>query len=138
MKQSHYFWSTAILLASTLLFFISGCSMAPSAQEYASADYGQPITQEEAQEQAARFMHGQLKDPESARYECAPIQTGWSKDGLVYGGQTHFGYALLCAVNAKNSYGAYAGAERYQFLFHNGSLVTVMKFGSDGINMKLL
>jgi hypothetical protein len=79
------------------------------------ANYGTPPSDYEAR--ITGFMQQRLKDPESARYQFGHPQKGWCKDGLIYGGKSHFGWIIPVRVNAKNSFGGYTGFQSYFFLF---------------------
>ena len=67
-----------------------------------------------------QFLHNYLKDPLSAVCDWNPIYRGATKDGLLDGHKSHFGYVLDGKVNAKNSFGGYIGYKPYKFVFHNG------------------
>jgi hypothetical protein len=111
---------------------------APSAQEVAAADYGQPMTQEAAQAAVLSFMAMTLKDPDSAHYQWGQVGPGWIKDAPFFGGRTHYGYTIFVVVNARNSFGAYAGPTKYQFLMRDGRIEAAMKQGRDGVPEKIL
>jgi hypothetical protein len=76
-----------------------------------------------------------LKDPNSAKYseftqpvkEYA-IQNATEKKAI-------YGYAVCVLVNAKNSYGGYAGNERRWFFIRNGEVVREMSEGETLISM---
>jgi hypothetical protein len=105
-------------IATALL--LNGCAMQPP-QPAIPADYGQPIEQEPAEAQAHKLMHNLLKDPDSAKWDCEPIARGSIGSSSL--GATYYGYLLTCFINGKNSYGAYAGAQEYRFVFQNGALM---------------
>ena len=114
------------------------CYTTTAAERERITEYGKPIGQDEAQQKATAFMLEILKDPSSATYQWAPIAQGSVRDGLLFGGATHFGYTMMAKINARNSYGGFTGAQLYQFFFMNGELYAVIKAGSDGINSRLL
>lgn len=97
----------------------------PTAEELASADYGLPIDQANAESQAEAFFLGVLKDPDSAQYQWNPVYKGYYRDAPILGGALTWGYLLEGGVNAKNSYGGYTGYKAYTFVFHNGEIALV-------------
>ncbi len=110
----------AILMLSSAL---GGCLDMPTQQQVSEADYGDPIAQqEEAEAQAKEAMQYVLKDAASAIYKCQLGGKGWMGSGKAWGGYNVYGWLLVCDINAKNSFGAYAGFERYGFIFHDGRL----------------
>ena len=50
---------------------------------------------------------------------------GWSGQGVLRGGGYLYGYRLEGRVNARNSFGGYAGAKEYAFMFHDGEITAV-------------
>ena len=114
-----------LCLVGTLVILVSGCaSKTPTVEELAKADYGAPISQQEAEARASALLKRYLKDPDSAKIEWGAVQTSWIREAPIHGGQLRFGYLLTANINAKNSYGAYTGYKPFQFLFFNGSLVS--------------
>lgn len=113
-------------LLVTISILLSGCAGGPPTQEeLTTANYGAPITQEDAQRLASDFLKRVLKDPESARIEWSSVGPGWIREAPIQGGGLKFGYMLNAQVNGKNSYGAYIGYKPYRFMFLNGSLSDV-------------
>lgn len=124
-------------LATTLLSILplvlaTGCASAPTAAELEQADYGSPITQEDAEAQATAWLQSVLRDPESLRVSWDPLLKGWRN----HFGETYFGYRLPATVNAKNGFGGYSGAEPYEFMFFNGRLAHVWKPSDGGYFMQ--
>lgn len=122
MSTSH---SLRFALTGTTLLALAACATMsmPTPEQRAAADYGAPIAQADAEAAAVAFLATKLKDPDSAKYSWMPIHQGFIKDGIVYGGNTYYGYELDGYVNSKNSYGGYTGAMPFVFLFQNGNLV---------------
>ncbi len=117
--------SRSICITVALVALVASCASAPpTPDQLASADYGSPISQYEAQAKAEAFFNRYLKDPDSALIEWGTVETGWLREAPIYGGQLRFGYILDANVNAKNSFGGYTGYKPYRFLFFNGSLVS--------------
>lgn len=106
----------------SLLLLLAGCVEVPTQQQVTTEYYGDPIEQADAEGKAKVLMHGLLKDPESAHYECVLSGKGWLGSGKAWGGIVEYGWLLSCSINARNSYGAYAGVEKYAFLYRNGIL----------------
>ncbi|TCZ78629.1 hypothetical protein [Lysobacter sp. N42] len=113
------------LTAALASIAISGCATvaAPTAQELAAADYGPPISQEDAERLAKEVLSTVLKDPYSAVYQCQAPEKGWRNDTVFEKYRKHYGYVLKCMVNAKNSYGGYVGAKPYEFVINRGQVV---------------
>ena len=119
-----------LLLSSALLLLSFGCATTPpTAEEIANADYGVPVSQDDAETKASAYFHNRLKDPMSATYEWQPVYKGWITEAPIYGGHHRFGYRLDGQVNAKNSFGGYTGFKQYWLLFQNGEIVSV--YGED-------
>lgn len=103
--------------------FLIGCAASPpTAEELASADYGTPISQQEAEEKAKSWLKGHLRDPSSAEYEWGTVQQGWARTAPIEGGRLIWGYRLEARINARNGFGGYNGYKPYQFMFKNGEL----------------
>ena len=114
-----------LLVAVSFLMsaLLVGCASGPpTADELAKADYGSPISQQEAQSKAQSFIEGVLKDPSSAQYKWGTVGQGWARSAPIEGGKLTFGYKLDAQINAKNSFGGYNGYKPYMFMFKNGSL----------------
>ena len=133
MNMLHRFART--LLAPALLAVASCQTGPPTTDELAHADYGSPISQEDAQAKATAWLQATLKDPDSMRAEWSPVKQGWQRETL---GDLHFGYRMAASVNAKNSFGGYVGARPYVFLLLDGTLVHVWaETGSHGFMSKV-
>ncbi len=102
---------------------LGGCVTGPSAEQLANADYGEPISEQEARAKAERWVRSILKDPESARFQWDRFGQGWVSNGLLNGGGYTYGYLLLGRVNARNSFGGYTGDRNYKFIFRDGEIV---------------
>ena len=106
-----------------LLIAVSGCAL-PSKEVLETADYGEPIAQEDAQKIADAYLVRQLKDPESRRVTFYALEKGYCKpDGMF--SDWVYGYKMRTAVNAKNSFGGYTGKKFLDFFFINGKLLKV-------------
>ena len=131
-----------IALLGCLIFaqaaLLQGCAQAPTQQEINSADYGYPISQDDAVSQAKGAFGIYLKDPESARYSFGPVYKGYFVGSAFEGRKLQAGYLLDVTVNAKNSYGGYVGAKPYKFLFRNGKIAGAWEVGSGGIFIKIM
>lgn len=71
---------------------------------------------------------GDFKDPESLRVEAATVGSAAAID---YKGQTIVGYRYYLTINAKNSYGAYAGAKTWvcELSQHDKKVLNVKGYG---------
>lgn len=108
-----------IVIGATLL---SGCATAPTTQELASADYGEPPRNYEVV--IHQYFDSTLKDPASVQYkEITVPQRDWIRDAPVEGFKMHFGWMVRATINAKNSYGGYTGFQTYIFLFRGEQLI---------------
>lgn len=114
----HRFWSVGLVGLGLV-----ACASSPTIEQQAAADYGQSIEQDAAEAAAKVFLGSRLKDPYSAVYECGPIAKGFVQSAPLVGQKMQFGWLLDCAVNSKNSFGAYTGAKPYQFLFRDGRII---------------
>lgn len=105
---------------------IAGCASAPTAQKLASADYGAPVTTEEATSLVNSYMKSRAKDPYSLKVECGNAYQGWTQNRFT-SSSFAAGYMINCGINGKNSFGAYVGVRNYRFLIHDGSIIRVME-----------
>jgi hypothetical protein len=122
-----------VLTAGTM----TACARMPTQDELSHLDYGQPVSQQSAEDQAKSYMERHLKDPYSAVYTWQPVATGWVKAPPILGGGIDAGWVLKGTVNAKNSFGGYVGVRPYRFMFNNGSLTHVWSQDAQtGVMMK--
>lgn len=105
-----------------VFLLLVSCSNAPSAREAAAADYGSQMTATQMRTMADAWLARNLKDPDSRRVEWGRSGKAWAWKGLVGGGRI-YGYGIEAFVNAKNSFGGYAGAKPYVFFFRDGHFV---------------
>lgn len=114
----------ALLLS--LAFFLCGCASVPTAQldaEAARVGYGAPLPAD-WQARIREFVGAGLKDPYSAVYKFGEPRPGWvAKPAIRGGGLDAAGYIVAVEVNAKNSFGAYVGAQEWQFLIRDGQVI---------------
>ncbi len=115
------FVAVFIVMALSLL---AGCASGPTTEEITNADYGSPITQDDAQKQILAYFERRLKDPGAAQYKWGKVSKGWTGNVPVAGIKMSFGYVLPVSVNGKNSYGAYIGYKPYKFLFHDEKMIS--------------
>lgn len=109
------------LIAPAAALIISGCQTAPvSPSLVAAGDYG-PYP-DNYKEIIQAHWQPILKDPYSAQYRYSgPPFKCYMRDAPVSGGEPkYFGYCVIYAMNAKNSYGAYIGEQTYRFFIKNG------------------
>lgn len=103
----------------SLALLASGCATLPP-EVVQNADYGTCPSDYETQ--VKNLMGQSLKDPESARYRFGTPYKAYAVDGLLGGSKRYFGYEVEVGVNAKNSYGGYAGESLYKFFMHDGTI----------------
>ena len=99
----------------------------------ADADYGSPVSQEDAQSRAASFMKTYLKDPLSAQYDWKPVKRAWIHMQPTAFKPRMYGYALEGLINSKNSYGGYVGFTSFRFFYRDGKLLQVAELTEDGM-----
>jgi hypothetical protein len=92
------------------------------------ANYGSPISQEDAEARATAFMKTYLKDPLSAQYDWRPVKPAWIHMQPTAFKPRIYGYALEALINSKNSYGGYVAFTPFRFFFQNGRVVQVAQF----------
>jgi hypothetical protein len=124
-KQNMTMKGASLLVLSVLAMMVNGCATMPTAKELAKAEYGSPISQQDAEAKAIEYLKQRLKDPDSAKIEWGAVQQGWMREAPINGNQLRFGYILTANINAKNSFGGYIGYRPYQFVFFNGVIVSV-------------
>lgn len=101
------------LVAIVFLGALVGCASAPTEEEIANADYGEPVSYEDCAKVAKRFIANKMKDPESARFTDFQCFRGWRGNVPMAGVQATYGYAFTGYVNAKNSFGGYTGYSEF-------------------------
>lgn len=90
-----------------------------------TADFGTPMTKDQADGLAREYFNESLKDPDSAHITCGKFDRGWMLDSPIFAKERTYGYQIHCMVNAKNSYGGYTGNKLYRLLFRDNHLVYV-------------
>ncbi len=101
-------------LTAALLTFV--CSVLAGKQEEAIPDFGH-LVPGKYQQAIRAYMAQRLKDPYSAVYRFDTPYKAMLKDGLLVGGQKHFGWIVPTWINAKNSFGGYSGEQLYIIMF---------------------
>lgn len=107
----------AALSLALVSVLTAGCTIEPTAEEWASADYGVAPVSSEVEPALRERIASVLKDPDSAKYTFATPAAGWWS---VNQSRPLFGYICLVGVNAKNSYGGYTGEQPYIACVRNG------------------
>jgi hypothetical protein len=81
------------------------------------------------QELTKQYITANLKDPSSAKYRLKekPRKTYFEDTlrGKLSTGETIFCWIVHVDVNAKNSFGAYAGFQTWQFYIRDGRIIKV-------------
>ena len=76
-------------------------------------------------------MEMRLKDSGSAVYKFGEPEKGYlTKPPIQGGGLDLAGYTVPVEINAKNSYGGYAGFESYKFLLRDNEVVRYATYES--------
>jgi hypothetical protein len=102
------------------IVWLSACvSVEPTPSQIPDYYYGSKPSDNEAVETVKKYMSTRLFDPYSAVYECGSPR----KARASRGGQTDYGYAISCTINAKNRFGGYVGVQPYNFLLRTGRVI---------------
>jgi len=101
-----------VFLGSALLLAV-GCASAPTEEEIANADYGEPVSYQDCAKVAKQFIANKMKDPDSARFADFQCYRGWRGNVPMAGVQATYGYVFTGNVNAKNSFGGYTGYSQF-------------------------
>ena len=115
--------------ACLLVSLLAACGTAPpKPEEVRAADYGSKPSTEEMVSAVKNYASKTLIDPYSAMYSCSmPVKSwiigGSGSEGNVQMGKTYYGYASVCAINAKNKFGGYTRSKESTYMIHvqNGS-----------------
>lgn len=122
------------IIVLLFVLLLAACVTPPTQSEQATADYGTPITQADAQAQAKQeYFDKYLKDPSSAQYQWGQVKQAWYGVGIMANGNGNvdYGYVLDVNVNAKNSFGGYTGFITYRFMFHSGQIISIGRQNND-------
>ena len=130
------------LAAICLTLSISGCASDADriaaykreAEDIAATNIGPPPSNYE--QLVKEWFTNNLKDPDSAHYGCVtkPSKTSYrsiDRDTHYYATYVDtIAYLVLAEVNAKNSYGGYAGWTTYFFYIKGGRIIEDEKTGT--------
>jgi len=125
---------TRLAVIAISLAIVAGASHAKKSKEPAwvppteGMDYGEYPANYEAIIKA--WYADNLKDPFSVVYKRISVPR---QEHMITDAKNHvavYGYSVCADVNAKNSYGAYTGAERKWFLIRNGRIERAGSFGN--------
>lgn len=104
----------------------------PAVHELEAAEYGAPpLPEHEATIRAA--IARTLLDPESARFAFAEPEPGWAHQYVIdgppgpYQPGHAFGWRVAVEVNARNAFGGYTGAQRYDAFFQDGQIRAILR-----------
>lgn len=111
------------ILFFAIIILLTGCttkSEAPDQLQIQLADYS--VLPDNYKHSIKSYFHYRLKDPYSAHYRFFEPYKGYSWVTNVPTDQEKlmFGWVIPVSVNAKNGYGAYAGAIRFMIIYANG------------------
>ena len=123
--------------AALLLMTCSPALAAPDLPDTIAPDATAPDAVTQAMQTNLKAqVDARLKDPYSAHYDFKPAQRGSCRSGWFGSGGRKYGWVMEFTVNAKNSYGAYGGAEPYTGLLYDQTQELVawegFKFGLMG------
>ena len=94
----------------------------PSEAEQMNADYGEIVSQVQAEKLVVTGLEKILFDPYSAFYKFSRIKRGWRNLSTC---SRIFGYYIEVDVNAKNRYGGYTGYQRRSAIIRDGVLISI-------------
>jgi hypothetical protein len=135
MKTTAVGWVTAWIkvLVAAASVFAAGCAAPikePTADELKSADYGPPLTVQEANALIRERLERTLFDPTSYLYGGpAEVRKHWARNGS---GKILYGYLAPYRVNAKNRYGAYVGEQVEAVFIVNKTIVQRFEYRAGG------
>ncbi|WP_035345685.1 MULTISPECIES: membrane lipoprotein lipid attachment site-containing protein [Dickeya] len=106
-----------------MIIMLTGCitkSQAPDPLQVQLANYGK--LPEDYKQGVKNHFYYRLKDPYSAHYKFFEPYKGysWVMNVPVDKEQLMFGWIIPVSVNAKNGFGAYAGATKVMMIYSNG------------------
>jgi hypothetical protein len=82
-----------------------------------SARFAAPPSETDAHDTIMSYLSSYLKDPFSAQVQCSPPSgPAWVKKSWL--DRRHYGYVVRCNINAKNSFGGYAGFRPHIFIIN--------------------
>src|ERR1044071_7636831 len=108
---------------------LASCGMAYEANKQQllrtakAGDYGPPPPANHQNIERSIIL-STLKDPESARFQFAPL----ARDAIPQANLSPtpvLVWMQMVSVNAKNSYGGYTGAQDYYFCWRNGKVYAI-------------
>lgn len=108
-----------LLLFATILS--TGC-LAVDKKQLAAAEFGPQPNQVATQQLHEFALKGLLKDPFSVRFQHSLLHKAAYRPNIWV--QPKYGWLLTTRVNAKNSYGAYAGWESFHLFLPKGGKPT--------------
>jgi hypothetical protein len=116
----------ATIAVMALMAGIAGCApmMGSAGVNWAAMDPGRAPDYETAKARARDAILGTLKDPDSAQFRnSTPLFKTLYNFGMASIGNSEPLWAMCIEVNAKNSYGGYAGYQSWLVKFRNGQPV---------------
>lgn len=115
-----------LILAATVLCLSACATLGPSEEEWARADFGAPIQQEEAEDMVKYYFDQRVEDPNSTQITYGDVKKDWMQHPLVNDGATTFGYTMEVKVNTRNSLGRFTGDEGFKFMFRNRQIYHIV------------
>lgn len=116
------------------LVFLLACAppqMEPEQRRHACGP--EPTIEQAISSVAFWVQNGGLKDPFSAQTRTINVLgRGAMQNGILRGGEWHYGWVISFEVNAKNSFGAYVGWQRRSILWNRGDTSWLISPLGDG------
>ena len=114
-------------LVLSLCVVCSACTIAPSAQEIGTADYGTFKSEERLHEICLAWLKTKLPNPDSIRVQWGHIGPAWTTGYLtgepgVFPGNV-YGYGIRASVQFKNSIGLLVKPRRYSIFTRDGKVL---------------
>lgn len=118
MMGARLLWGMAFAMLAGCLGTAAAQDDPPIVPDIATADFGQYPS--DYVSLIKSWAETNLKDPYSAKYVRISIPR---REWAVANKQPIYGWSVCAMINAKNSYGAYAGVETYWFFIRDGQIV---------------
>ena len=122
-----------IILCSSLLLLICGCSELQHKQAGSSSDYGMyPTNYVDVVHDWIRFN---FRDPDSVKdlQVNEPFKYDWKLDYGIWGSGHTYGYLISFWCNARNAYGGYTGLENESLFVRDGQVLHVINSATESV-----
>ena len=113
-----------LLFTAVLVLPLAACQTTSFQKPIQGQDYGSEPSYSESD--LKTVMGEDLRDPDSAKYKFLSPEKAYCNNGILSGGKIVWtGWVVPVEQNAKNSYGAYVGYQKYYARFENGVLLDI-------------